>query len=165
MASHDSEPVSATEAASLLDDLSSLPTLVLAVSGGPDSTALLWLAARWRASRTSGPRLIAVTVDHGLREDAAAEARAVAKLARKSGIAHRTFRWTGRKPKTGLPQAARLARYRLLADAARKAGAAAILTAHTLDDQAETVLIRMSRGSGLTGLAGMARRAPLPGGD
>lgn len=165
MASHDSEPVSAAEAASLLDDLSSLPALVLAVSGGPDSTALLWLAARWRASRTSGPKLIAVTVDHGLREDAAAEARAVAKLARKSGIAHRTLRWTGRKPKTGLPHAARLARYRLLAEAARKAGAAAILTAHTLDDQAETVLIRMSRGSGLTGLAGMARSAPLPGGD
>ena len=125
MASHHSEPVSDAEAASLLDDLVSLPALVLAVSGGPDSTALLWLAARWRASRTSGPRLIAVTVDHGLRKDAAGEAKAVAKLARKLGIAHRTLRWTGRKPKTGLPQAARMARYRLLAEAARKAGAAA----------------------------------------
>ena len=163
MASHDSEPVSAAEAASLLDDLSSCPALVLAVSGGPDSTALLWLAARWRASRKSGPTLIAVTIDHGLRKDAAAEARAVAKLARKLGIAHRTLRWTGKKPKTGLPQAARVARYALLAEAARKAGAPAVLTAHTRDDQAETVLIRMSRGSGLTGLAGMARAAPLPG--
>src|SRR3569832_1472795 len=111
MASHDSEPVSAAEAASLLDDLSSCPALVLAVSGGPDSTALLWLAARWRASRKSGPTLIAVTIDHGLRKDAAAEARAVARLARKFGIAHRTLRWTGKKPKTGLPQAARVARY------------------------------------------------------
>ncbi|MGN6572250.1 MAG: tRNA lysidine(34) synthetase TilS [Pseudolabrys sp.] len=164
MASHDSEPVADAEAASLFADLSSLPAIVLAVSGGPDSTALLWLAARWRGSRKSGPTLIAVTVDHGLRKDGAAEAKAVAKLARKLGVTHRTLRWTGTKPKTGLPQAARIARYRLLADAARKAGATAILTAHTLDDQAETVLIRMSRGSGLTGLAAMARMAPVPGG-
>src|SRR3569623_1022665 len=163
MASHDSEPVSQAEAASLLDDLSSCPALVLAVSGGPDSTALMVLAARWRATLKSGPELIAVTVDHGLRAEAAGEAKAVAKLARKHGVTHRILRWTGKKPKTGVPQAARLARYRLLADAARKAGAPASLTAHTLDDQAETMLIRMSRGSGLTGLAGMARAAPVPG--
>ncbi|HEY5280223.1 MAG TPA: tRNA lysidine(34) synthetase TilS [Pseudolabrys sp.] len=156
--------VSAEEAASLFEDLSSFPALVLAVSGGPDSTALLWLAARWRAGLTKGPALLAVTIDHGLRKEAAGEARAVAKLARKLGIAHRTLRWAGVKPKTGVPQAARVARYRLLANAARKAGAAAILTAHTLDDQAETVLIRMSRGSGLTGLAAMARISSVPGG-
>ena len=163
MASDHGEPVSAEEAASLFEDLVAIPALILAVSGGPDSTALLWLAARWRAARTSGPTLIAVTVDHGLRKEAGAEAKAVAKFACHLGIAHRTLRWTGKKPKTGLPQAARMARYRLLAEAARKAGAPAILTAHTLDDQAETVLIRMSRGSGLTGLAGMARVSPVPG--
>ena len=163
MASHDSEPVSQAEAASLLDDLSSCPALVLAVSGGPDSTALMVLAARWRASLKSGPKLIAVTVGHGLRAEAAGEAKAVAKLARKLGVAHRILRWTGRKPKTGVPQAARLARYRLLADAAREAGAPAILTAHTLDDQAETVLIRMNRGSGIAGLAGMKRVSVIPG--
>jgi tRNA(Ile)-lysidine synthase len=154
-------PVSPAEAAALFDDLKKLPALLLAVSGGPDSTALLWLAARWRAGLKGGPKLVAVTVDHGLRPEAAEEARAVARLARKLGIAHRTLRWTGRKPATGLQEAARAARYRLLAGAARKAGASAVLTAHTLDDQAETVLIRLARGSGLTGLAGMRRSRPL----
>lgn len=120
------------------------------------------LAARWRDTRKTPPRLIAVTVDHGLREESKAEAVAVARLARKLKISHRTLRWSGKKPTSGLQQAARAARYRLLAEAARKAGASHVLTAHTLDDQAETVLIRMSRGSGITGLAGMARLSPLP---
>jgi tRNA(Ile)-lysidine synthase len=106
--------------------------------------------------------LIVATVDHALRLESKREAAAVAKLARKLGLAHRTLRWSGKKPNTGLQQAARLARYGLLREAARKAGAAHILTAHTLDDQAETVLIRMSRGSGITGLGAMQRMAPLP---
>ncbi|MEA2879754.1 MAG: tRNA(Ile)-lysidine synthase [Hyphomicrobiales bacterium] len=132
------------------------------MSGGPDSTALLWLAARWRARRKHGPTLIAVTVDHGLRPESVREARAVKRLSHKLGVAHRTLRWTGKKPKTGIQQAAREARYRLLAGAARKAGARHILTAHTLDDQAETVLFRLARGSGMAGLRGMAREAPVP---
>ncbi len=162
--------VSATEAKSLFSDLAHLPALVLAVSGGPDSTALMVLAARWRDALKAKPKdklknrpkLTAITVDHGLRAESKREAASVARLARKLGIAHRTLRWTGEKPTTGLQQAARLARYRLLSDAARKLGAAHILTAHTLDDQAETVLIRMSRGSGITGLAAMARMTVLP---
>jgi tRNA(Ile)-lysidine synthase len=109
------------------------------------------------------PKLIAVTVDHGLRKEAKREAADVARLARKLGVAHRTLRWSGRKPKTGLQEAARMARYRLLADAARKADASHILTAHTRDDQAETVLIRMSRGSGMSGLAAMTRISTVPG--
>jgi tRNA(Ile)-lysidine synthase len=156
--------ISPAEAAALFRDLRSLPAVLLAVSGGPDSTALLWLAARWRAGLAHGPKLVAATVDHGLRPDAAKEARAVAKLARKLGIEHRTLRWTGRKPRTGLQEAAREARYSLLAKAARMAGAPAIATAHTLDDQAETVLIRMMRGSGLAGLGGMRRISSLPTG-
>jgi tRNA(Ile)-lysidine synthase len=154
-------PVSPAETALLFSDLETVPVLMLAVSGGPDSTALMVLAARWRDALGAKPELIAVTVDHGLRKEAKAEAAAVGKLARKLGIAHRTLRWTGKKPKTGLQQAAREARYRLLGDAARKAGASHILTAHTLDDQAETVLIRMSRGSGIAGLGAMQKRTPL----
>ena len=163
MSTADTAPVTDAQAAALFFDLSDSPALVLAVSGGPDSTALMVLAARWRAALKKPPKLIAVTVDHGLREEAKAEAAAVARLARKLKIAHRIVRWTGKKPATGLQQAARLARYRLLGDAARKAKATHILTAHTRDDQAETVLIRMSRGSGITGLGAMGRIAPLPG--
>ncbi len=156
-------PVSIVEAKYLFSDLENFPVLVLAVSGGPDSTALMMLAARWVQSLKRKPKLLAVTIDHGLRAESKREAASVARLARKLKVPHRTLRWTGKKPKTGLPQAARQARYRLLGDAARKSGAAHVLTAHTLDDQAETVLIRLLRGSGMTGLGAMARLAKLPG--
>jgi tRNA(Ile)-lysidine synthase len=162
-AADDASPVSAAEARALFEDLKSVPALVLAVSGGPDSTALMMMAARWRAALRRGPQLLAVTIDHGLRQESAREARAVKRLAQRLGVRHRTLRWTGRKPSTGLQEAAREVRYRLLASAARGAGASHILTGHTLDDQAETVLLRMARGSGLTGLGGMARVVPLDG--
>jgi tRNA(Ile)-lysidine synthase len=155
----------AAEVRSLFADLADHPVLILAVSGGPDSTALLLLAARWRKARLRGPKLVAVTVDHGLRAEARREAAAVKRLARSLGIPHRTLHWSGRKPTTGLQQAARHARYRLLAKAARDCGAQHVLTAHTLDDQAETVLIRLTRGSGISGLAAMARISALPGTD
>jgi tRNA(Ile)-lysidine synthase len=161
-AAEDTTPISAAEAATLFDDLHSAPALVIAVSGGPDSTALLVLAARWRAARKQGPALLAVTVDHGLRPESAREARAVKRLAGKLGIRHRTLRWTGSKPATALQEEARRVRYELLAAAARGAGAPFVLTAHTLDDQAETVLLRMARGSGLSGLGAMARQTLLP---
>jgi tRNA(Ile)-lysidine synthase len=154
-------PVSAAEAKTLFAGLRSAPAVLLAVSGGPDSTALMVLAARWRAGLSQGPQLLAVTVDHGLRAESGREAQAAKRLAQRLGLRHRTVRWTGEKPQTGLQEAARAVRYRLLAAAARAAGARHILTAHTLDDQAETVLLRMARGSGLTGLAAMARETPL----
>ena len=157
------EPVSVQEARHLFAGWKRIPALVLAVSGGPDSVALLWLAARWRKSLKKGPDLLAVTVDHGLRAAAAHEARQVKRLAAALGIAHRTLTWRGTKPKTGVPQAAREARYELLARAARSASAVAVVTAHTQDDQAETVLMRLSRGSGITGLAGMAVQAERHG--
>ncbi len=158
------------EASALFHGLEGLRGFVLAVSGGSDSTALLVLAARWakgsKKRRKRAPKLVAVTIDHGLRPQAAREAAAVKRLARRLGVAHRTLRWRGKKPKTGLQEAARRARYALLARAAARAGYEHILTAHTLDDQAETVLFRLARGSGLIGLAGMAYASPLPaGGD
>jgi tRNA(Ile)-lysidine synthase len=159
----DHSPISAQDAKRLFADWKAAPAIVLAVSGGPDSIALMWLAARWRSTLARGPRLIAVTVDHGLRAEAAAEARDVKRLARTLDLTHRTMRWTGEKPKTGLPAAARAARYRLLAQAARASGATHVLTAHTRDDQAETVLMRLLRGSGIGGLAAMARESERDG--
>jgi tRNA(Ile)-lysidine synthase len=150
------------EADALFADLAAEPVLVLAISGGPDSTALLYLMARWSKRRKAAPRLVAVTIDHGLRPQARGEAAAVKRLAGKLGVEHRTMRWTGAKPSTALQENARVARYRLLHAAARRAEARCVLTAHTLDDQAETVLFRLARGSGLAGIGGMARAVPLP---
>jgi tRNA(Ile)-lysidine synthase len=156
-------PISASEAKRLFASWKAAPAIVLAVSGGPDSTALMWLAARWRRSLTRGPRLIAVTIDHGLRAEATREAREVKRLARSLDLPHRTLRWTDAKPKAGLPAAARTARYALLAQAARQSRATHILTAHTRDDQAETLLMRLLRGSGIAGLAAMARESERDG--
>jgi tRNA(Ile)-lysidine synthase len=163
MSDDDNSPISAQNARCLFADWKAVPAIVLAVSGGPDSIALMWLAARWRRALARGPRLVAVTVDHGLRSEAAREARDVKRLARTLDLPHRTVRWTGAKPKTGLPAAARAARYRLLAQAARASGATHILTAHTRDDQAETLLMRLLRGSGIAGLAAMARESEREG--
>src|ERR1700733_13265151 len=119
MPDDDHSAISAQDAKRLFADWKAAPAIVLAVSGGPDSMALMWLAARWRRTLARGPRLFAVTVDHGLRPEAAREARDVKRLARTLGLPHRTVRWTGAKPKAGLPAAARAPRYRLLAEAAR----------------------------------------------
>jgi tRNA(Ile)-lysidine synthase len=163
MPDDDQSPIPAQTAKALFADWRTAPALVLAVSGGPDSIALMWLAARWRRALKNGPALLAVTVDHGLRPESAREANDVKRLAGALGMPHRTLRWTGDKPTTGLPAAARAARYELLTKAARAAGASHILTAHTRDDQAETVLMRMARGSGLSGLAAMTRQSDRDG--
>jgi tRNA(Ile)-lysidine synthase len=151
------DAVSDAEADRLFAQFVIEPALVLAVSGGPDSTALMLLAARWCKRHKLTTRLLAVTVDHGLRREARGEAVAVKRLAAELGIAHRTRRWIGPKPTTGLQERARYARYRILHAEARAAKARFVLTAHTLDDQAETVLLRLARGSGMAGIAGMAR--------
>ncbi|MBR1091188.1 tRNA lysidine(34) synthetase TilS [Bradyrhizobium manausense] len=163
MSDDDNSPISARAAKQLFVAFKAAPALVLAVSGGPDSVALMWLAARWRRSLARGPDLTVVTVDHGLRKESAREAREVKQLAADLGLPHRTLRWRGAKPETGLPAAAREARYRLLAKAARAAGASHVLTAHTRDDQAETLLMRLLRGSGIAGLSAMARLSARDG--
>ena len=125
----------------------------LAVSGGPDSLALLLLAAEAR------PLLVeAATVDHGLRPESRAEAEMVAKVCERLGVPHRilTATWD-EKPATAIQERARMMRYRLLGEWVRERGLTALLTAHHVDDQAETFLMRLARGAGVKGLAGMRR--------
>lgn len=130
------------------------PFLAAAISGGSDSMALALLAHRWAACR--GGRLLALTVDHGLRPDSGAEAIRVGETLAAMGIAQRILPWTGEKPASGIQQAARNARYRLLEQACAETGILHLLVAHQADDQAETVLLRHQRGSGAAGLAGMS---------
>jgi len=153
----DADPIGDAEADRLFAELVDESALVLAVSGGADSTALLYLLARWRKRHKPSPKLHAVTIDHGLRPQSRSEASGVKRIAAQLGVVHRTMRWAGEKPLTGLQEKARAERYRLLLAAAHKAGARCVITAHTLDDQAETVLFRLARGSGLAGIGAMAR--------
>ncbi|HLN11156.1 MAG TPA: ATP-binding protein, partial [Xanthobacteraceae bacterium] len=107
MCTADAAPVTAADAIALFADLNRAPTLLLAVSGGPDSMALLHLAVQWRAALATGPALMSATVDHGLRPASATEAAAVKRFSIGLGVPHRTLRWLGPKPQTGLQEAAR----------------------------------------------------------
>ena len=143
--------------------------IAVAVSGGPDSTALLILMARWIRERggaadcRAGDGLHVLHVDHGLRVAAQAEAAHVRALSHRLGVPCTILRWTGAKPLTGLQSAAREARWSLLRDACRSLGAVALVLAHHRDDQAETVLHRVDRGTGPDGLAAMAERSDREG--
>lgn len=136
------------------------PHVAAAVSGGADSLSLALFAAAW--ARKRGGRLTALTVDHGLRPEASAEARRVGRWLRARGIDHRIIAWRGPKPKSNIQAAARAARYALLSDWCERHGVLHLLLAHHADDQAETYLLRLARGSGVDGLAAMAPVHELP---
>ena len=143
--------------------------VLVAVSGGADSTALLLALEELRRAGLLGVELTAAHLDHGLRGERGAEdARWVEGLARGHGfdciVGSAQVAELARAGRDNLEQAARRARYGFLSEAAREAGACAVLVAHTLDDQAETVLLRLLRGSGAEGLAGMAAERALEGG-
>lgn len=150
-------PLSPKEFAELFEPLLDPGTrsLAVAVSGGADSLALLHVMDAWARRHTIS--LLVLTVDHGLRVGSADEALTVGRFAVARGWRHRTLSWHGAKPVSGLSEAARDARYRLLLETCHAEGITALVLAHHLDDQAETVLYRMERDSGPDGLAGMAR--------
>jgi len=130
------------------------PLLAVAVSGGADSLALVVLADAW--ARAHGGATIALVLDHGLRAAAADEARATERLLTGRGIAVRVLRLTGLAPGSALAERARIARYATLTAACEAAGALHLLVGHHRADQAETVALRVLRGSFSAGLAGMA---------
>lgn len=147
--------VSSEEAAEILNPLRFYRHVAIAVSGGGDSMALMWLAGQWASATLQPPRLSVLTVDHGLRPEAAGEARWVVDEAGKLGLQAFMLAWQGDKPVDGVQAKARQARYDLLIGWCVDHDAGALVTAHSLDDQAETFMMRLARGSGVDGLAGM----------
>ena len=151
------------DASAVFAPLDEFARLALAVSGGPDSLALMLLAHEYARRSDSHHRFVVYSVDHGLRPEAASEAAFVVAEARRLGFAARALRWEGKKPATGLQQQARLARYELFSAAAARDGADVLVTAHHLGDQAETVMMRLAHGSGTEGLRGMDYMTTISG--
>ena len=141
------------------------PRMAVAVSGGSDSLALCLLADRW--ARARGGTVFALTVDHRLRPESGAEAVQVRRWLSARAISHRTLRWEGSRPVSGIQEEARAARLALLVGWCRQARVLHLLLAHQQEDQAETVLQRLVHGSGIDGLAAMApvRLAMEPAGN
>ena len=147
-------PLTSSEARAAFASLSRFPRLALAVSGGSDSVALLHLIAHWRSESVAKPDVIVLTVDHGLRAGSREEAAMVARMAASLGLPHAILTWTrDGKQSGGLQACAREARYDLMVAYCHAHDIPALVTAHHLDDQAETFLMRLKRGSGLDGLA------------
>ena len=133
----------------------------VAVSGGADSLALMHLLARWAVTQKRDKPLV-LSVDHGLRATSAAEAKKVARWAKALGLACEILTVKGKAPKSGIEAWAREQRYRLMGERLKRHGLGALYLAHHQDDQAETFLLRLGRGSGLDGLGAMRRLAAFP---
>jgi tRNA(Ile)-lysidine synthase len=133
----------------------------VAVSGGGDSVALMLLLASY-AKQAKLPAPIVLTVDHGLRPDSAKDAKAVARMAADAGLKAQVLTFKGAAPKSDIEAEARSARYRLMGEWLTANKIAALYVAHTIEDQAETFLLRLARGSGLDGLSAMRAIAPYP---
>lgn len=158
MASAEALPVSPAEALDAFRPTLGRRGVALAVSGGADSLSLLHLWADARDLGADLPRAVVLSVDHRLRPEAAREAAFVGAVAAARGLDHRVLAWEGDKPSGNLQAAARAARRRLLLEAARDLDLDTLLLAHHADDQAETFLLRLARGSGVLGLSAMAAR-------
>lgn len=151
------------EAMAALPDIPAGSVVAAGVSGGPDSMAMLWLLSRWAAERNVSIR--AYTVDHGLRPESASEARGVSAWVKDwPKVTHEVLVWEGEKPGSRILEEARAKRYTLMTGAMMAAGADYLFIAHHRDDQAETFLIRLAKGSGLDGLAGMRSLQKKEGG-
>jgi tRNA(Ile)-lysidine synthase len=138
----------------------------VAVSGGGDSLALMFLLADW-ARAASRPAPVVLTVDHGLDANSEHVARDVLRRAKAAGLKSELLVWKDKKPKADIEAAAREARYRLIGEWCHAHETGSVYAAHTLEDQAETFLLRLGRGSGLDGLSAMRPVAlyPVPGFD
>jgi tRNA(Ile)-lysidine synthase len=157
-------PITIPEGSKLFQPFEGFPRIALAVSGGPDSLALMHLAAWWRAAEPSRPALSVLSVDHGLRACSREEALTVARTASGLGLPHTILTWrAGDARGTSLQARARTARYDLMAAHCQANDIPALVTAHHLDDQAETFLMRLKRGSGLDGLAAIPERGAWGG--
>jgi tRNA(Ile)-lysidine synthase len=137
------------------------PPWAVAVSGGGDSLALMHLLHGFAKARALAAPIV-LTVDHGLRKTSARDAKKVLAWAKQAGLVAHVLTWRGKKPKSGIESAGREARYRLMGDWLKKNRIATLFVGHNLDDQVETFLLRLARGSGLDGLSGMVPRAPWP---
>lgn len=155
--------VSPSEAAAVFGRLTIGNGVLLAVSGGPDSLAMMTLFADWRSVHQPDLVTEVATVDHGLRPEARHEAEMVASWARDLGFTHHMLVAEEIDADRNVQDQARRERYRLLAECATERGLSAIMTAHHLDDQAETVLIRLGRGAGVDGLTAMSSDTMWPG--
>lgn len=161
-----STPIDDAEASAIFAGLRQRP-LALAVSGGPDSMAMMALIQSWRRASSDPAETIVLTVDHGLRVTARDEAALVMREAARLSLMAHTLNWMAPKPETGLAVAARTARYDLLAEGVIRYGTLdmGIATAHTADDARETFIMRLARGSSATGLAGIKRETQWRGAD